>query len=221
MFRKQFFWSQMTSKVGMLGLIVAAFFVPIAGQGTPAQLLKEGSSYQSADDTSDRAAIAYRLVIQKYPNSIQAEQAQYFLGTYYEKKFFLIEGKSKVPDWSSFDQADKEFYSYVGKYRTKGAKSYLADSYFNLAMIALRRGYRNKDYRDTANKLLTQMNDVAKQDNKVYVTKVVWSARSDDVVKKYCDTKSLASATSTAINSGSSFDAAVRNLTTWSQSSCK
>jgi hypothetical protein len=218
MFRKQFFWSQMTSKVGMLGLIVAAFFVPIAGQGTPAQLLKEGSSYQSADDTSDRAAIAYRLVIQKYPNSIQAEQAQYFLGTYYEKKFFLIEGKSKVPDWSSFDQADKEFYSYVGKYRTKGAKSYLADSYFNLAMIALRRGYRNKDYRDTANKLLTQMNDVAKQDNKVYVTKVVWSARSDDVVQKYCDTKLLASATLEAINNASSFDAAIHNLTTWSQS---
>ena len=220
MFRKQF-WNQMTTKVGTLALIVAAFVISIAGQATPVQLLKEGSLYQSADDTSDRAAIAYRLVIQKYPNSIQAEQAQYFLGTYYEKKFFLVEGKSKVPDWSSFDQADQEFYSYVGKYRTKGTKSYLADSYFNLAMIALRRGYRNKDYRDTANKLLTQMSEVARQDSKVYVTKVVWTARSDDVVKKYCDTKSLASATSTAINSASSFDAAIRNLTAWSQSNCR
>lgn len=221
MFRKQFFRSQMTSKVGMLGLIVTAFSVSIAGQGTPVQLLNEGSSYQSADDTSDRAAIAYRLVIQKYPSSIQAEQAQYFLGTYYEKKFFLIESKSKVTDWSSFDQADREFYSYVGKYKTKGTKSYLADSYFNLAMIALRRGYRNKDYRDTANRLLTQMSEVARQDGKVYVTKVVWSARSDDVVKKYCDTRSLASATSTAINSAASFDAAIRNLTAWSQSNCR
>jgi hypothetical protein len=220
MFRKHF-WSQITSKVGTLGLIVAAFVISIAGQGTSVQLLREGSSYQSADDTSDRAAIAYRLVIQKYPTSIQAEQAQYFLGTYYEKKFFLVEGRSKVPDWSSFDQADKEFYSYVGKYGTKGTKSYLADSYFNLAMIALRRGYRDKDYRNTANKLLTQMNDVANQDTKVYVTKVVWSARSDDVVKKYCDTRSLASATLTAINNASSFDAAIRNLTTWSQSNCR
>ena len=213
---KQFVSIQMLKRIAILGLITSSFPVSIAGQGTAVQLLNEGSSYQSADDTSDRAAIAYRLVIQKYPSSSQAEQAQYFLGTYYEKKFFLQETKSKQQDWSSFNQADEAFYSYVGKYRTRGTKSYLADSYFNLAIIALRRNYP-----DTAKKLLAQMSAVAKQDSKVYVTKVVWSGRSGDVVKRYCDTKALASASLTAINSTASFDATVRNLTTWCQSNCR
>ncbi len=206
----------MVKSSAILLLITASFFVSIAGQGTAVQLLNEGSSYQSADDTSDRAAISYRLVIQRYPNSTQAEQAQYFLGTYYEKKFFLLETRSKLQDWSSFNQADEAFYSYVGKYKTRGTNSYLADSYFNLAMIALRRNYR-----DTAKNLLGQMSDVARKDSKVYITKVVWSGRSDDVVKKYCDTKALASAASSALNNTSSFDATIRNLTSWSQSKCR
>src|ERR1044071_538944 len=94
--------TQLVKQAAILAWITTSVFISIAGQGTAVQLLKEGTSYQSADDTSDRAAISYRLVIQKYPSSPEAEQAQYFLGTYYEKKFFLLEGKSKEQDWSSF-----------------------------------------------------------------------------------------------------------------------
>src|SRR6266550_251124 len=72
--RQQFVSMQMVKNTAILLLITASFFVSIAGQGTAVQLLNEGSSYQSADDTSDRAAISYRLVIQRYPNSTQAEQ---------------------------------------------------------------------------------------------------------------------------------------------------
>jgi hypothetical protein len=182
-------------------------------QGTAVQLLNEGIAYQNADDTNDRAAIAYRLVIQQYPRSLQAEQAQYFLGTYYEKKFFLLQGK--LEDWSSFNEAEKALYGYVGKYKNTGTKSYLADSYFNLAIIALRRGYR-----DSAGKFLALMRDSARKDSKVYVSKVV-PRRSDETIKKYCDTKSLAAATLNALNNSSSFEGTIKDLTGWCQTNCR
>lgn len=185
------------------------------GQDTAVHLLNEGIAYQNADDTNDRAAIAYRLVIQKYPRSLQAEQAQYFLGTYYEKKFFILQGQSKLEDWSSFNESEKALYGYVGKYKTMGTKSYLADSYFRLAIIALRRGYRS-----SAKTLLAQMNDSARQDSKVYVSKVA-PRRSDETIKKYCDTKSLAAAAMNALNNSSSFDGAIDNLTGWCRTNCR
>ena len=196
-------------------ILLSALSVPTRGQGSAVQLLNEGSAYQSADDTNDRAAIAYRLVIQKYPRTTQAEQAQYFLGTYYEKKFFLLEGQSKVEDWSSFNEAEQALYGYVGTYKLRGTKSYLADSYYALAIIALRRGYR-----DAARKLLTQMSDSARQDSQVYVSKVA-PRRSDEVIKKYCETKALAAATLDALNNSSSFNATINNLTGWCRKNCR
>ncbi|MGI9068405.1 MAG: tetratricopeptide repeat protein [Pyrinomonadaceae bacterium] len=181
-----------------------------------AHLLKEGVSYQNADDTSDRAADLYRQLIRRYPTSAQAEQAQFFLGTYYQKKFFLLEGKSKVQDWSSFNQAEQALYGYVGAYTTKGTKSYLADSYHMLAVIALRRGYP-----DTARTLLNKMIGVATKDRQVYINKVVWSARADDVIKGYCDTTALASASLDAIKSGKSFTEIVSTLNNWCRGHCR
>ena len=95
-----------TLAFGVLLWVSPLMLVTTAGQGTPAQLLKEGSSYQSSEDTGDRAAEVYRLLIQKYPTSIEAERAQFFLGTYYQKKFYILEYRSKSQDWSSFNQAE-------------------------------------------------------------------------------------------------------------------
>lgn len=201
--------------IGFAIVLLSGSAIGVRGQASAVQLLKEGSAYQSADDTNDRAASAYHLVIQKYPSSTQAEQAQYFLGTYYEKKFFLLEGQSKLEDWSAFNEAEQALYGYVGMYTSRGTKSYLADSYYALAIIALRRGYR-----DAASKLLTKMSNSARQDSQVYLSKVV-PRRSDEVIKKYCDTKSLAAAALDAINNSSSFDATINNLTGWCRRNCK
>ena len=181
-----------------------------------AQLLKEASSYQSADDTSDRAAELYRTIISTYPNSVQAEQAQFFLGTYYQKKFYILEYKSKVEDWSSFNQAESALYGYVGKYGSRGSHSYLADAYHMLAIIALRRGYR-----DAAQKLLQQMKAVAAKDPKVYMYKFVWSARSEDVTKGYCDTKALADANANSIGRYHSFNDAIEDMRNWCRNNCR
>src|ERR1700704_5366933 len=121
---------QTLKTVGFAIVLSSGLSMVVRAQATAVQLLNEGSAYQSADDTNDRAAIAYRLVIQRYPRTAQAEQAQYFLGTYYEKKFFLLEGQSKVEDWSSFNEAEQALYGYVGTYKLRGTKSYLADSYY-------------------------------------------------------------------------------------------
>lgn len=186
------------------------------GQGTAAQLLKEGSSYQSADDLSDRAAIAYRTVIQRYPRSPQAEQAQFYLGTYYQNKFFILEHQYKTQDWSSFNQAEDALHTYVEKY-PKG--SYLADAYYALAMISLRRGYNNK-YRDDAMSWLNKMSG-QRADGEVSMYKVVWSPHPDDIIKRTCEKNSLAAGETILINRNSTFENFTIALTEWCRNNCK
>lgn len=186
------------------------------GQGSAAQLLKEGSSYQSADDTSDRAAEAYSILIQKYPRTSQAEQAQFFLGTYYHKKFHILEHKVRTEDWSSFNKAESALYAYVGQYQ-RG--SYVADAYLTLALISLRRGYNDK-HRDNAISLLKKMSE-QKADGLVYIYKVVWSPYSDDVVKRYCAKSSLASSAIILINRNTTFGNFSVALREWARNNCK
>lgn len=218
---QKFLLTQTMRNFATFGFAIALSLSPLmlvatAGQGTAAQLLKEGSSYQSADDTSDRAAEAYRILIRQYPRSTQAEQAQFFLGTYYQKKFYMIEYKSNIQDWSSFNQAEDALYGYIKKYSSRGTKSYLADAYHMLAMIALRRGYR-----DAAKSLLSKMSDAAGKDRMVYVYKVVWSPRRDDITKGYCQTRALAAANLNSINRFSNFDEVVKDLSNWCRSNCR
>lgn len=193
-------------------VLIISITPPTLGQGA-AQLLKEGSRYQGADDTSDRAADLYRQLIREYPKSAQAESAQFFLGTYFEKKFFIIEQRSKSLDWDSLNKADEELYAYVGRY-PKG--SYLADAYHALAIVALRRGYG-----DTASKLYEKMKGVAANDQRVYIFRFTWSPNSSDLIKGYCDTASLASASLEATRQQSSFDGVVRVLTDWARGHCR
>jgi hypothetical protein len=202
-----------------MALCLSAFMLVGNGQGTAAQLLREGNSYQSADDTSDRAAIVYRLLIQQYPKSIQAEQAQFYLGTYYQKKFYILEYRNRIEDWSSFNQAEDALWGYVAKYSSKGTKFYLADTYHTLAMIKLRRG--GDTYRADAKMLLKKMSDAADKDPRVYMYKVVWTPRKDDITKGYCDTRALAAANLDAIDRIYFFNDIVFDLRNWCRNNCR
>jgi hypothetical protein len=182
---------------------------------SPAKLLNEANYYQGNDDTSDRAAELYRLIVVKYPNTVEAERAQFYLGTYYQKKFFILEYKDHVQDWSSFNQAEEALNTWLAKY-SKGRHTFLADSHFTLAIIALRRG----DSR-TAKQLLDRMGHVASSDPDVSIYKIVWSPRSDDVIKRTCKTGALASAANATIDSYSNFDSFVTALRGWCLSECK
>lgn len=180
-----------------------------------AKLLSEGTYYQSSDDTSDRAADLYRQLILKYPTSPQAEEAQFYLGTYYQNKFFILQNKYKVQDWSSFNQAEDALNTYIKKYPNG---SYSADSYYVLALISLRRGYSNK-YRDNAISLLNKMSG-QKADGFVYIFRVVWTPDSDDVLKRNCPKKLLALYEKLLINQNSTFDNFTIALRGWTKASC-
>jgi len=177
-----------------------------------AQTLKEGGSYQAADDTSDRAADAYRDLITNYPNSAEAEAAQFSLASYYNRKFYILEQRTKVQDWDSLNRAEAELYKYKGKY-PRG--TYLADAYHMLATIALRRGYR-----DAAISWLTTMKQAAATDRKVYVARLTWSQNSNDLIRGYCDTASLADAQLEALQKTSSFSEVVWAVTNWARAQC-
>lgn len=189
-------------------LTTAAF----AKTPSAAQLLKQGSSYQAADDTTDRAADIYRQLIRLFPKSVEAEAAQFFLGTYYERKFFILEQRSKTLDWDALNRAEQELYVYKGKY-PKG--SYLADAFHILATIALRRGYSS-----TAVSWLQTMKQAAPADKKVYIFRMTWAPNTNDVVKRYCDTRALADANLAPINKRLGFDAVMTEVTNWARGNC-
>ena len=179
---------------------------------TAAQLLRHGSRYQAADDTSDRAPELYKQLMTRYPKSAEAESAQFFLGAYYNRKFFILEARNQVEDWGSFNRAEEALYAYLDQY-PRGF--YLADSYHTLALIALRRNYTDK-----AISLWTRMKKVADKDKKVYIYRFTWSANSDDVIKGYCDTKALAEAGFAVMDQKSSFADKVNSLTNWARANC-
>jgi hypothetical protein len=174
--------------------------------------LKRAGSYQTADDTSDRAADAYRETIKNYPNSAEAEAAQFFLASYYNRKFYILEQRNQVQDWDSLNRAEAELYKYKGKY-PRG--TYLADAYHLLAIIALRRGYR-----DAAASWLATMKQAAATDRKVYIFRLTWSPNASDLIRGYCDTASLADADLDALRKTSSFNDAVSAVTSWARAQC-
>jgi tetratricopeptide (TPR) repeat protein len=179
--------------------------------GQKEQLLKQGGTYQASADTSDRAAERYRELIAQYPGSREAETAQFSLGSYYNRKFFILEQRDKVQDWDSFNKAEEALYKYVGMY-PRGI--YSADAYHTLAMISLRRGYT-----DNAIKLWNTMNEAAARDPKVYISRLTWSTNSEDLVKGYCDTGSLAEV-SIGVAGKLKFYDAVNALTNWARANC-
>jgi hypothetical protein len=205
------------SVIGVLALLLGfgVFQSPVAAQ-SPAQLLKEGRYYQGLDATTDRAADRYRSIINKYPNSQQAEEAQFYLGTYYQKKFYILEYTEHVQDWSSFNQAEQALNEYIKRYSVKGAKFYLADAYHTLAVIAIRRGDMK-----TAQYQLQQMAEASSKDHLVHIYQMVWSPSWEDIVKSVCESKHLAWATLKVAEGDMSFSERMRRLRDWCRSNCK
>jgi hypothetical protein len=201
---------QLLFRLALIACVLIALTTVAFGK-TPsaAQLLKQGSSYQAADDTTDRAADIYRQLIRLFPKSVEAEAAQFFLGSYYQRKFFILEQRNKTQDWDALNRAEQELYTYKGKY-PKG--SYLADTYHLLATIALRRGYSS-----TAVSWLQNMKQAAAADKKVYIFRMTWSPNTNDVVKRYCDTRALADANLEFVNKKLSFDAVMNEVTNWAR----
>ena len=193
-------------------LLMISLADQVKAQGAD-QLLREGSRYQAVDDTSDRAADVYQQLMRSHPKSVEAEAAQFFLGSYYTRKFFIIEKRSNVQDWGSMNRAEQELYAYIGKY-PNGV--YVADAYYTLGLIALRR-----DYQENARILWTRTRDAAAKDRKVYIFRVTWSPSNDDVIKGYCDTVALSDISLALLSKKASFNQAANELTNWARYNCR
>lgn len=143
--------------------------------------------YYRNDDITDRAAAEYRKVRDSFPQSRQAEKAQYFLGSYYHRKFYIEKEKRLKEDPGALVEAQGQYEDYIDKYAwSNKSPDWLSDAYFNLALISLQRGNSQQ-----AEVYLGKMYGSAAYDPTVYVYQVIWSPSSRTVVDTTVDARRL------------------------------
>jgi len=199
-----------------LSLFVLIGWANCANAQPATELLKEGRYYHGLNDISDRAAERYQMTMKASPRSPQAEEAQYYLGTYFQKKFYLLEERYRVQDWSTFNRAEEAYFGYISKYTGKGFHLYLSDAYYALAMVALRRGSD-----ENAQKYLWALNEASVKDQEVAVFYGLLPPDSKDVKNAVCNSRSLAAATLEIIGKEKSFPGRTNMLRQWHRSNCK
>jgi len=177
------------------------------------------SFYYRTDDISDRAATQFRKVRDGFPNSKEAETAQYLLGSYYHRKFYIQREKKLKEDIGSLVKAQAQYQDYIDRYAWRsGSPEWIADAYFNLALIALQRGDDKK-----GEEFLGKMYGVAPYDSKVYIYQVIWSPSSRDVIDSTFDSKPLAQYTNALIyisrqQKSLTFDGMISKIRAWCRS---
>jgi hypothetical protein len=177
---------------------------------TPDQLLKLGFFYYNNDDISDKAATQFRAAIAKDPKSDAAETAQYYLGSYFQRKYYVQQAKFGKPDRNALEAAKREYRLYTDRYYKTGTHQWLADAFFNLALVFLQAGdTRNAGYE------LNKIGGAARLDNSVYIYQVVYSQSPGDVLDGYFPSGPLASYTSSLLSQAQGFDQQVAAIKNW------
>lgn len=153
------------------------------------QCLSLGMFYYNNDDISERAPNQFRLVMKNFRGSAQqVESAQYYLASFYQRKYYIEKWKQQSKDDQvALRTAAKEYRKYTDQYYKSGAHTWLAEAFFNLALVDLQ-------LHDPVNAFneLSKMRDASRVDGSAYVYQVVWSADPNDVVDAYLPTRSLA-----------------------------
>ncbi|MCM3905018.1 MAG: tetratricopeptide repeat protein, partial [Pyrinomonadaceae bacterium] len=140
-------------------------------RGDPKATLAVADLYYKNNDISDKAAVQYRKVRDQFPSSKEAERAQYFLGSYYHRKFYIQKEKKLKEDYGILVEAQRQYEEYASKYAWRSkSPDWLADTYFNLALVFLQRGDNKK-----AEEFLGKMYGAAPYDRTTYVYQVIWS----------------------------------------------
>jgi hypothetical protein len=181
---------------------------------SPDQMLKLGFFYYNNDDITDKAATQFRAVISKYPKSDEAETAQYYLGSYYQRKFYIELAKYRKEDKVALASAKREYQSYTDKYYKGGKHQWLGDAFFNLALVFLQlNDPTNAGYE------LDKMGKASSLDGTTYLYEVIYSPNADDIIDGSFQTRALADyAASLFKNSRQSFPQKVAALKQWCRS---
>ena len=193
-----------------------------SGAGTSSSakdLLKKANYYYSVDDITDRASDTYRELLTKYPKSPEAEQAQFYLGLYFHKKFYCLRYQGgKVDAWSVFNEAERALNTYLKNYSSKGTKAYLADSNFVLAIIYLQRG--SDANKQQAVSYLNSVATAASRDPKVFIQDIVWTPNAKANLNVVCDGRKLSDAGLGSMKRNSNFEQLVDDLRNWCRKNC-
>ena len=160
---------------------------------SPQDIMELGLYYYNNDDVSDRAAQSFKQLLSR--GYAQSEAAQYFLGAYYQRKFYLQRANRHVDDWGSLKQAATQYRNYTDKFYTEGSHRWLADAFFNLALVYLQLG----EVWNAVNELQKMMK-ASDRDRTVYIYQLTWSAQSQDVIDADLPSDRLADYTLHSLN---------------------
>lgn len=185
-------------------------------EGPAKTLLSEGMFYYRSDDVSNAAADRFKRVIRMGPDTSEAETAQYYLASYYHRKYYIEHEKDESHRTEILGTAEEHYKKYIARYAVRGTKEWLSDARFNLALVYLQLG--NSQFAEKALKDLL-LYDVSK-DPSIYIYQVVWSTESRDVIDSNFDSRRLAEYTLQQLwlSSGTTPDLVISRLKTWCRS---
>lgn len=175
-------------------IVLMALPVSLAAQrrisrtSDPKAMLAKADVYYKNNDISDRAAVEYRAVRDRFPKTPEAATAQYFLGSYYHRKFYIQKEKKLKEEYGLLVEAQGQYEDYASKYAWRSkSPDWLADAYFNLALVFLQRGENKR-----AEEFLGKMYGAAPYDRTTHVYQVIWSPNTKDIIDSSFDSKQLA-----------------------------
>jgi tetratricopeptide (TPR) repeat protein len=182
---------------------------------TPDKLLSLGDFYFRNNDVSDRADAYYRQAIHNAPAGSQtAGYAQYNRGSYWFRKFYVVKEQESKEDRAALLQAEGQFYDFIDKFaKQTNTIGLLSDAEFYLALVYLQEGKR--DYAiGWLNRMLAE---AVKQDQMVYVYKVIWTSKPGDIVDRNVDAAQLAAFARDAIAKSGDVNSVVIEIKRWCQ----
>lgn len=158
-----------------------------AATAGPDRLYSRGFFLYENNDTSDGAAAYFEDVIGSYPDSPEAERAQFFLGGYYQRKYQIKSSRSpSETDSETLVKAREAYETYLRRYPQGGPCQCLSDAHFNLALVYLQLGNSG-----AARAHLLRLQESHAADPAVYIYQVTWSESQREVIDSHFDARRL------------------------------
>lgn len=180
---------------------------------SPQGMLELAMYYYNNDDVTGRAEESFqRLLTRTHEQTPQYETGQYYLAAYYQRKFYLQLARGQR-DWNTLKQASLEYRKYTDRFYNQGKRTWLSDSFFNLAIVHLQLNESDKAFEE-----LAKMKNASAIDPTVYIYQIVWSPQSQSVIDASLPSARLADYTlSVTQTKGYYFESAVLQIQKWCQ----
>jgi tetratricopeptide (TPR) repeat protein len=182
---------------------------------SPDKLISLGDFYSRNNDVTDLADSYYNQAIKNAaPDSPVSGKAQYNRANYWFSKFYVLKEQFSREDHSALSAAEGQYYNFISNFaKQTNTVSLLSDAEFYLALVYLQQGKR--DY--AVGWLNRMMAEAVKADDTVYVYRVVWSSKSNDIIDRKVDAGQLAEYARHVIDKGSDVNTVIVEIKRWCQ----